>query len=50
MNSRLFAFIGSNIGFGSNFSKEFEELISSSHVMQDYEHILRLIKGGNISI
>lgn len=40
--------MGSNIGLGSNFSKEFEELISSSHVMQDYEHILRLIKGGNL--
>jgi len=46
MNSRLFTFIGSNKGLGSNLSKEFEELISSSHVIQDYEHILRLIKGG----
>jgi len=48
MISRLFAFIGSNKGLGSNFSKEFEELISSFHVMQEYEQILRLIKGGVI--
>ena len=41
--------VGSNKGLGSNFSKEFEELVSSSHVMQDYEHILRLIKGGNLN-
>lgn len=36
------------MGLGSNLLEDFELDISSSHVMQDYEHILRLIKGGNL--